>query len=1507
MATKQSGKSIKKKVFRFVLNLMLVMLSFPLALTFLFRDPMVQTLSARMITNLLTTQIGHEVRIERMKINFNTGISLFGFYFKDHRGETLIRVDQLHAKPVFGEIGLLSLRFKKLDLEGVEFRYARYKDDKDFNLIMLLDRFSLRDTLKTKPPKKSGDGFKVRARTLLMKDAVFHFYDEHKNQDSVKGMNYADMRFEKINLYAQNFKLIGDSLNLIIDSLSTTEQSGLVIEKLSAHFIIARSGLFAKGAKIELPRSTIDLDLEFRNKSYKTFSHFIDSVYMYGLIRPSTIDMSEIGYFADQMNEMKNVVGITGEVSGPIRDMRGKNIRAHFGKNTRVHADVRITGLPDFFSSEIDANIFELSTTACELRSFRLPDNDDDIDYTEEFGCDDIVSARGTFNGSFYNFKTKLLVKSRSGTVDTDVAFAMQENDTIYFHAKLKGDTVNIGRILQQDEILGNVNLDLTVDGYGNSTSDLYVSANGLFKSFDLLDYRYSRMRMNGSFYQDTLKAHVRFGDHNLMMDVDGYLKLAEVPVLFLNSWIKKANIDDIGFWPGSDLTIKGNASVMMSGFDLNTTELNLDFADGNLDFGGDVYTIRHLLLNKIKAEDGTDMISLESDIADLSLKGKYRITELPSQLIEALNSYYNFMVVDEPEEQVSNEYADLNLKVKKTNLLQEQFLPGVELSAPLLITGSFNNDENRINLSSDPEKIMMQGVALNYNKIRLDAQRGMLNFSYDIADVIMKDSTIDDKNVFGMDAFSLKVSAAKDSLNFSITWENRDSLQKNSADVKGYLATIGNTTRFKLLRSDIYVNDTLWTVNPENLVVNDTSGLYFHNLDIFGGSSMMTLSGKYPRKENDQLTLTFDNWKLSNFDFITEIYNIDLDGIANGDLEFGIVANNPAIVSDLTIDSLHLNKEYLGTARLLNTWDNVNNSIFVKSQIVRQGNSGRGLVFSLDGYYYPFREKDAIDLTIQFNRLHLKAIEPLVAEFVTHLEGQVSGNLLLKGTEQSPVLTGKVDMHRIGLKVNYLNTKYSFSNEISFKEDQINFDELVIFDTLGNYATVDGSLSHQNFKNSKFDVKISTDKLLFFNTTRKMNDIYYGTAITSGNILVSGSPSKIKLGINVKTKEGTDVTLPLDYSLEISDKDYIIFVDHKKDTSFIEIEPEGKAKNENLSYVIDLGMEIEKEARVRIFLPSDMGRIESQGNGNLFLHANSTGDLTLRGDYVVESGIFHFSLGNLVSKRFELVRGGRISWTGDPYEANLSIKGLYRVRTNLSSLGIVVDSASDYKNKVNVNCYVILKNKLMNPDIRFEILFPNLDPDLTRRIYAVLDTTNLAVLNEQMISLLVLGSFSASNASNISLASSYYSVLTNQLSSMLSKISDDFDVGINYKPGDQVSQEEFELALSTQLFDDRLIIDGQFGMTYDRAQQNASNIVGEVDIGYKLTEDGRWILKVFNHSNVNSWNSYNIYEPVSPYTQGVGIAFRKEFTNIAELFKRTRPRKKDKARREEDEEIENL
>jgi len=255
-------------------------------------------------------------------------------------------------------------------------------------------------------------------------------------------------------------------------------------------------------------------------------------------------------------------------------------------------------------------------------------------------------------------------------------------------------------------------------------------------------------------------------------------------------------------------------------------------------------------------------------------------------------------------------------------------------------------------------------------------------------------------------------------------------------------------------------------------------------------------------------------------------------------------------------------------------------------------------------------------------------------------------------------------------MRVDYLNTKYSFTNSIDFVKNGVTFDKLVIYDTLGNQAQINGSLTHNYFSDPKFDIEITTPGLLFFNTSKHMNELYYGSAIASGNIYITGSPSDVDLKIDVLTQRGTSVVLPMDYSVEISDKDYIIFKQIPNDTIIDESELElaSVKKEDELKYNINVNLNVTPIAEVGINLPDDMGTISARGNSRLALDVNSDGGFSLVGDYIVEDGLFQFSIGNLVSKRFSLVQGGRISWSGNPYSAQVSIKGLYKVKTSLAS-----------------------------------------------------------------------------------------------------------------------------------------------------------------------------------------------------------------------------------------------
>ena len=87
-------------------------------------------------------------------------------------------------------------------------------------------------------------------------------------------------------------------------------------------------------------------------------------------------------------------------------------------------------------------------------------------------------------------------------------------------------------------------------------------------------------------------------------------------------------------------------------------------------------------------------------------------------------------------------------------------------------------------------------------------------------------------------------------------------------------------------------------------------------------------------------------------------------------------------------------------------------------------------------------------------------------------------------------------------------------------------------------------------------------------------------------------------------------------------------------------------------------------------------------------------------------------------------------------------------------------------------------------------------------------------------------------------------------------------------------------MLLSSQLLNNRLLFNGNFGYKDNYIQSNA--FVGEFDLEYKLTRTGEIRLKAYNHAN----DLYR-YNTRSLTRQGVGIMFQKDFSTLSDLFRK--------------------
>jgi hypothetical protein len=374
-----------------------------------------------------------------------------------------------------------------------------------------------------------------------------------------------------------------------------------------------------------------------------------------------------------------------------------------------------------------------------------------------------------------------------------------------------------------------------------------------------------------------------------------------------------------------------------------------------------------------------------------------------------------------------------------------------------------------------------------------------------------------------------------------------------------------------------------------------------------------------------------------------------------------------------------------------------------------------------------------------------------------------------------------------------------------------------------------------------------------------------------------------VKLGGSLTTLSGTAINISMEYENDIEQYDFLEFVN----ASDVEVEDMFYYNPPKADFTIGFNVEVTPDAKVQLIYNSQIGDvIKGEGEGILLFEMDKYGDVSLAGDYTVTRGDYLFTLQSILNKRFTIAPGGTIVWSGDPYNAIIDLQAIYSLKTSLDDLWDESDISSNYLyQRIPVECVIILTDELINPTINFKINFPEENQEVKTKLQQFINTEE--EVNRQILSLIVLGKFYTPEymrgnyqSQNPNMIGSTASELfSNQLSNWLSQINKNWDFDLNYRPGNSITNDELEFALSTQIFNDRVILNGNIGNNVNPESNNSSQIVGDFDMRVKLTPNGKIQLKAYNHSNNDL-----IYE-TGPYTQGVGLSFKEEYNSFQELM----------------------
>ena len=183
--------------------------------------------------------------------------------------------------------------------------------------------------------------------------------------------------------------------------------------------------------------------------------------------------------------------------------------------------------------------------------------------------------------------------------------------------------------------------------------------------------------------------------------------------------------------------------------------------------------------------------------------------------------------------------------------------------------------------------------------------------------------------------------------------------------------------------------------------------------------------------------------------------------------------------------------------------------------------------------------------------------------------------------------------------------------------------------------------------------------------------------------------------------------------------------------------------------------------------------------------------------------------------------------------------------------------------------------------------------PDYGMMMVAVLIMTIPTALifffmQKQFVALLVLGSFMPDESSGIIdsndiLLSNVTSFMAGQLNSILQKLEIPVDIGIDYHNSASTGSNIFDVAISTQLFNNRVIVGGSVA---NRGYANTmgaqqGDVIGDLDIQIKLDPEGKYRFNMFSHSA-------DEYSSILDMSQrnGVGFSFQKEYYRFSDFLR---------------------
>ena len=1413
--------------------------------------------------------ISPKIRANSIKINN----ILFTFGDSVNRQTIAANIHQLNLQAAEIDIQKQLISSNTVSLSKSKVRYSR--NEKDSNI------------KEEKEISTTKSNWKITAKDIMLDDNSLSYMVENrhiiKNQFDVAHLDYSHFT-----LHANDFSFSTERIKTSIKKLNAIDQNNFSILEFETDFSMDAHSITAKNLKLKTPNSTIDADVKIAYHSLASLKDSLQYMMMDADLKSVKFTNADVLYINHQLNKQTffrnrmNITTISGTISGPIKNLNGKNILIKTGVNTVITTDFNIVGLPKFKTTyfnfpnlSIISGKKDIAMIADTLipKSIELPES---------------ISMQIVFKGQMKSFETTVRMNSSYGELHLLASIDKNEN----FKSKIRLDNFDVGSLTKSKKTIGNLSLTAEANGHGFDKNTLTASIKAEVSQFYVNNYNYHKLLIEGNIRGQQYEGKLKLNDENAAFDLDGLINLSPNQEQYtFNLNIKGADLKKLNLTK-EDIKLALIASADFKGVKTNNLSGKLGITNAFIAHDGKNYSLDTLLLASFN-EISLRKTSISNALIGIQYNGTFSPLQISGEINQFINQYFLFS--DKVDLKKTFEAQDFNFAIQLHNspILSEVFLPNLKELEPVYIQGSFNSDKSDLKLKLNMHRIVYGSIEINGLLVNVSSDANALNYSISstaISNSMIKlenvklDGKLADNNLFA------NISSTDENLNKKLSIRSR-----LSKDKENYKLTIDS--------NDFYLMNKQWNVASDNYIEFGKQGFLIHHFFIKNAESSIDVASVHDQF-NDDLNIAIKNFKLEDISGIIQKDSILIRGDLDGNLLLKRTNNAYGLIADAQIHNLYVREVPIGEVSL--KAENPSGERFD----VDLNLTGKNNNLSAKGYYVPNGGANSINIKVAIQSLSMKTVEAFSMGNITEAAGTLSGNLLLDGNSSAPDVTGELVFNDAYANPSMLNSRLELKHEsVQIQKDGIYFHSFHVLDKEKKVATVDGKLKMEHFRNFIFDLNLSTEDFLLFNTSAKDNNEFYGKMIIDSKVDLSGPITLPVINAKVKLKKGSTFTFAVLDKVLNADKgeDVVEFNNPVKLNEIltrdqIEVKQKTGLKGFDISSVV----EIDKEATLKLLLdPSTNDSLVVRGEAALNFTMDRSGKMSLTGAYNITDGSYLVSLESVIKIQFKIKPESTIIWNGDPQGAEISINAFYLVRASPYDLianqttGLSEADKNGYKQSFPFLVLLKLRGEILHPLMSFEIQLP---PDqkgiLGGSVNALLNLLNEdpSALNKQVFSLLILGRFvqenplqtGSSDATAIvrTTAGRFLSSQLNRLSSkVLTGVELNFDIQSynDYQSGKALGRTQVEIGVKKQLFNERLSV--QVGGIVDvegvKANQNsASDITSDATIEYKLTKEGAFRLIAFRHNKYEGAFQGQLIET------GIGILHERDFKNWKEFFR---------------------